>query len=155
MPRKRKEPFLAVDIRIMEDREVQKLVQQKGRGAAFLWLEILMKLQQYEKTDVKDRVEYVTKLMKTVDVLLLDDFGSESGLGEVKIARKDLQELLFSVANSRINLQRNEVVGSTIITTNSSLDELERMYNPKLISRLLPHQSEWIVDFSQLNDVRR
>lgn len=111
--------------------------------------------QQYEKTDVKDRVEYVTKLMKTVDVLLLDDFGSESGLGEVKIARKDLQELLFSVANSRINLQRNEVVGSTIITTNSSLDELERMYNPKLISRLLPHQSEWIVDFSQLNDVRR
>ena len=51
MPRKRKEPFLAVDIRIMEDREVQKLVQKKGRGAAFLWLEILMKFQQYEKTD--------------------------------------------------------------------------------------------------------
>ena len=68
--------------------------------------------------------------------------------------RQDLQELLFSVANSRINLQRNEVVGSTIITTNTSVSELETMYNPKLISRLMPHKPEFIVDFSQLNDVR-
>lgn len=111
--------------------------------------------KQYDKTDVKDKVEYVTKLMKTVDVLLLDDFASESGMkNEAKSVRQDLQELLFSVANSRINLQRNEVVGSTIITTNTSVSELETMYNPKLISRLMPHKPEFIVDFSQLNDVR-
>lgn len=111
--------------------------------------------QQYEKADIKDRVDYLKKLMKTVDVLLLDDFATEGGMkNEAKSVRQDLQELLFSVANSRINLQRNEVVGSTIITTNTSVSELETMYNPKLISRLMPHKPEFIVDFSQLEDVR-
>lgn len=109
----------------------------------------------YEKEDIREHVEYVKKLMTNVDVLLLDDFGSEGSMkSETKSVRADMQSMLFDVADARLNLSRNEVVSSTIVTTNSSANDLEAMYNPKLISRLLPHQESNIVKFDQLDDVR-
>ena len=51
MPRKKKPPFLMLDERIMEDEEVQLLVSEKGYGALMIWLLILIKFKQYDKTD--------------------------------------------------------------------------------------------------------
>lgn len=111
--------------------------------------------KRIENKDVQDKLDYLQSLMETVDVLLLDDFGTEGSMkNESKSVRQDLQEYLFRIANSRIDLNRNEVVNSTIITTNCSTKDLETMYNPKLISRLLPHSSDNIVDFTGLEDLR-
>ncbi|MFK5261291.1 ATP-binding protein, partial [Lactiplantibacillus plantarum] len=43
---------------------------------------------------------------------------------------------------------------STIITTNNEMDELERMYNSKLISRIIPKSKDCTLNFEKLTDVR-
>ena len=111
---------------------------------------------RYEASDIKDRLMYLEKLMKTADVLLLDDLGSEGGMkSNVTPVRKDMQELLFRVANARIDLKRNEPIHSMIVTTNCSSDELSQMYNSKIISRIVPHNRHQIVNFNGLKDVRK
>ena len=111
---------------------------------------------RYEASDIKDRLMYLEKLMKTADVLLLDDLGSEGGMkSDPQPVRKDMQEMLFRVANARLDLQRNEPVHSTIVTTNCESDELAQMYNSKIISRIVPHNRRQIVDFEGLEDVRK
>lgn len=111
---------------------------------------------RYEASDIKDRLMYLEKLMKTADVLLLDDLGSEGGMkSNVTPVRKDMQELLFRVANARIDLKRNEPIHSMIVTTNCSSDELAQMYNSKIISRIVPHNRHQIVNFNGLKDVRK
>lgn len=111
---------------------------------------------RFEASDVKDRLYYLEKLMKTADVLLLDDLGTEGGMKkDAQPVRKDMQELLFRVANARLDLKRNEPVHSTIVTTNCETNELAQMYNEKIISRIVPHNRQQIVDFSGLQDVRK
>lgn len=110
----------------------------------------------FEASDVKDRLYYVEKLMKTADVLLLDDLGTEGGMKkDIRSVRQDMQELLFRVANARLDLKRNEPVHSTIVTTNCTTNELAQMYNEKIISRIVPHNRQQIVDFGGLQDVRK
>lgn len=43
----------------------------------------------------------------------------------------------------------------TIVTTNNTVDELQTMYNVKLISRLIPSNPKHIIDFNGLTDFRR
>lgn len=110
---------------------------------------------RFDATDVQDKLDYLEELMKTADVLLFDDLGTEGGMKrDVKPVRKDMQELMFRVANARLDLKRNEVVNSTIVTTNNTMAELEEAYNPKIISRILPHKRSNVVDFNGLQDVR-
>lgn len=94
--------------------------------------------------------------MKEVDVLLLDDFGTEGGMKGDKFSpvRKDMQELMYRVANSRFDLNTNSIVRTTIITTNNLQSELEQMYNEKLISRLIPKNKEQRLAFNKMKDVR-
>lgn len=51
MPRKKKAPYLCVDLGLMQDPQVKKLARKLGRGAVLLWLEILMRFHDYEATD--------------------------------------------------------------------------------------------------------
>ena len=91
-----------------------------------------------------------------LDVLLLDDLGTEGGMKKnPKSVRQDMQEMLFRVANARLDFNRNEPVHSTISTTNLSTKKLAGIYNEKIISRLVPHNRSQIVDFDGLNDVRK
>jgi DNA replication protein DnaC len=111
---------------------------------------------RFEASDVKDRLKYLEKMMKSVDVLLLDDLGTEGGMKKnPKSVRQDMQELLFRVANARLDLNRNEPIHSTISTTNLSTDKLAGIYNEKIISRLVPHNHSQIVEFDGLKDVRK
>lgn len=112
--------------------------------------------QQYDYSDVAKRIKKIEKAMKEVDVLLLDDFGTEGGMKGDKFSpvRKDMQELMYRVANSRFDLNTNSIVRSTIITTNNLQSELEQMYNEKLISRLIPKNKEQRLAFNKMKDVR-
>ena len=114
MPRKRKEPFLAVDIRIMEDREVQKLVQKKGRGAAFLWLEILEDMDLFcngfflvSPEEVKSLIGYVAGFgwIKTYENSCGEKFfyneRRQMDLREQKLTRENRQRHIDEVNEKR------------------------------------------------------
>lgn len=109
----------------------------------------------YEYEDVKERIKRIIVAMQKADVLLLDDFGTEGGMkNDVKPVRQDMQRKLYQVFNSRIDFENNTVKKSTIITTNNIQQELERMYNVKLISRLIPKNKEQRLAFNGMEEVR-
>lgn len=110
----------------------------------------------YQDSRIQSRLSYLEESMKEADVLVLDDFGTETGMKEVTASRSDFQELLYRVSNARWNLNENKIVRSTIITTNNTRSELEKMFNNKLMSRLLPNtkQKENVILMKDLEDVR-
>lgn len=115
---------------------------------------------KFSKRDAEDRIDRVIKQMKKADVVILDDFGTEGGIisrvnaDGYKGVALDLQEAIYQVANARFNQQTNSWTGSMIITTNNSREELERMYDGKILSRLIPKEADYMIDFNQLSDVR-
>lgn len=111
---------------------------------------------EYQDSKIQSRLSYLEESMKEADVLVLDDFGTETGMKEVAASRKDFQELLYRVSNARWNLNENKIVRSTIITTNNTRSELEKMFDSKIMSRLLPNtkQKENVILMKDLEDVR-
>ncbi|MCT4442155.1 ATP-binding protein, partial [Lactiplantibacillus plantarum] len=105
-----------------------------GQTAMFVSTAELLRLvnEKYEAPDVRQRLLYVLKDMQNVDVLVLDDFGTEGGKptekGFYKPVHKDLQTLMYQVANARCDFDHNEVKHITIITTNNTRKQLESMY---------------------------
>lgn len=92
---------------------------------------------------------------KPVDVLALDDFGTEGGQNSDELrVRRDMQEWFYRASNARIDLQNNQPTGSTIITTNNTSNELLRMYDSKLISRIVTKDPLHVIDFTKAKDVR-
>lgn len=112
--------------------------------------------ERIEMQDVNEHLNHVISAMKRVDVLLLDDFGTEGGMKrDIRPVRKDMQDRMFEVADARLATDKQDNrTKSTIITTNNTPEQLLRMYNEKLVSRLLPHSKEHAVSFDGLEDVR-
>lgn len=112
------------------------------------------------KKDVEKKLDKVLGQMKEADVVILDDFGTEGGIvsrvnGDgYKGVNIELQEAIYRVANARFDQQGNTWTGSMIITTNNSREELERMYDGKILSRLIPKEPAYMINFSKLTDVR-
>lgn len=69
----------------------------------------------------------MTRLLTKVDLLVLDDLGSESSMNRDKAASDFVQRTLFGILNSRKRI---------IITANLNAIELSNMYNDKLASRM-------------------
>ena len=116
---------------------------------------------QYEMADVKGKIANILRAMKEVDVLMLDDFGTEGGLRTrikepgYRGVHSDMQTGMYAVANARYDLDSNRRTGSVIITTNNPADELARMYDTKILSRLIPTNPKYQLSFMGLRDVRR
>lgn len=85
-------------------------------------------------------------LLTSVDVLVLDDLGSESSMTNVTTNatqfRQDFFKQLFD------NQKR------IIVTTNLTLQQLKEVYNPKIVSRLLSDSNGRRIDFSGISDKR-
>ena len=64
-------------------------------------------------------------LLNTCDLLILDDLGME-------ISSSYITAMLYSVIDTRIMLAK-----PTIISTNLSMQELEKRYNERFVSRVL------------------
>lgn len=80
------------------------------------------------------------------DILVLDDLGAESGrIGKENQASDFVHRVLYAISNERLKK-------STIITTNLTFDELETIYDKKLVSRL--KGKHLALDFSQTQDHR-
>lgn len=109
---------------------------------------------RFDYPEVKSRISRIVSAMKKVDVLVLDDFGTEAGVNATKAVRRDLAAELEQVANARYDIEQNKTTKSTIITTNNSLEELQRVYGRKMISRLVPHNARQQIIFDGLTDMR-
>jgi DNA replication protein DnaC len=90
--------------------------------------------------------EYFNKLLSSVDFLVLDDLGAETGaINTDKTATDFVQKILYGVTNSR----QDKV---TILTTNLDGQKLKSMYDSKLVSRLM-RNPEFIL-FKESKDKR-
>lgn len=97
----------------------------------------------------KYQMKLLVKAMIEVDVLVLDDFGTEGGMrGAIREVRKDMQERLYDVADARFGKK------STIVTSNNTTAELAQMYNAKLLSRLITRNDDHKITFDGMEDVR-
>lgn len=111
---------------------------------------------QYDAYGVKQRVANIKRAMTEVNVLIVDDFGTEGGLVSrimepgYKGAHASLQQLMYEVANARFGKPDK----MTIITTNNTNQELERIYDPKIISRLVTQNKAHRIAFNGMSDVR-
>ncbi|WP_461242968.1 hypothetical protein [Secundilactobacillus muriivasis] len=88
------------------------------------------------------------KRMIKADLVVWDDLGSDTSMRrEIKEANETTQKAIFRIADAR-------QWKANIITTNHNGDELDYMYNSKIISRLMTKKPEHVIDFNQLPDRR-
>lgn len=115
----------------------------------FISVNDLMRLikDSFNNPESKYTEANMVRLLGDVDVLVLDDLGSESSFKrENREASEYIQQVLFGVLNAR---QR------TIITTNLSSSELEEIYNPKIVSRIYKGVENHIIKFTTATKDKR
>ena len=132
-------------------------VHKKNKTTMFvstMTFSLLLK-KSFNDKNAKFQVEKVSNAMKRADVLLRDDFGTEGGMDGSPVYN-ELQSRLFDIADARIvkDKKTGKRLKSTILTTNNSFQQLQGMYNEKILSRLIPHESDQIVAFKNMEDVR-
>lgn len=150
-------------------------LREHGKTALFVSTDELLSMisNQYDYEDVRQQLNRTKKAMYTADVLLLDDLGAEGGsISKVNGdhysgVRQDMQRFMQDVANNRYEGTQEEQnnarkkgiklpkpAHSTIITTNNTTDELERIYAHRTISRLITRDSNHRLAFNDMEDMR-
>lgn len=139
---------------------VDKIRNESGKTALFVSTDALAELysRRFDDKVLQNRLYELIDLMQgnrqlkiePVDVLVLDDFGTEGGMrtDTKSQVRVDMQKGLFSVADARFGKF------TTIVTTNNKTSELQEMYNEKLLSRLITRNPEHRLTFNGMVDVR-
>lgn len=95
-----------------------------------------------------EKANIMEKRISDADVVIFDDFGSETSMRQgVTEASEFIQKTWFRLADVR-NGRTN------IFTTNNTLPDLARIYNSKLVSRMLTKDSKNIISFSGIADQR-
>ncbi|MDT2864661.1 ATP-binding protein [Vagococcus carniphilus] len=111
--------------------------------------EVMRKIKDsFNHRDSKYTEEYVTNLLTSADLLVIDDLGAETGaIFSDKQATDFTTKVLYSIMNGRMNKP-------TIITTNLTSKEMAKMYDQKLISRFLRGAEGHAIKFDKTNDKR-
>lgn len=100
----------------------------------------------FQNRENKFTEKYVTDLLTSVDYLVLDDLGAETGdIDTEKRASDYTSRILRGIINARQNK-------STIITTNINRTKLEAMYDRKLVSRMM--KNTYLIHFAETKDKR-
>lgn len=112
---------------------ILKYLNSSERSCLFMDIdEMLRKLRgSFKDKESKYTEGYFVGLLTSVDYLVLDDLGAETGnIDTDKSASDFTSKILRAVMNGRQDK-------STIITTNLSSEKLMNVYDPKLISRMM------------------
>ena len=119
-----------------------------GRGKSHLALSILKAVNEsFNYPDSKYTEQNMVDLLGRVDLLVLDDLGSESSFKrDSREATEFVQNVLFGVLNRR---------NCTIVTTNLNSAEMSTVYNPKLLSRMYKGIKGHIITFTGATSDRR
>ncbi|QLL77619.1 ATP-binding protein [Ligilactobacillus saerimneri] len=126
-------------------------LRKAGKSVMFVSTAELKRLYSagYDDGEQKQRLKFTLEKMKEVDVLILDDFGTEGDMtaqGKVRV-RSDMRDDMYRISNARVEK-------TTIITTNNMIDELKTMYDPKTVDRLIPKNEEQRIVFRGMGSVR-
>lgn len=98
--------------------------------------------------DATETREDILNVLKYADVLVIDDVGAETGRTTTrKEATDHTYTLLFDILNARDGL------ASTIITSNLSYPQLEKVYDDRIMSRLSFNLVK--IDFGEIADKRK
>ena len=103
------------------------------------------------KNSFDDPSEYWTKekalqIMTSVDLLCIDDLGTESSMGRSgQEATKWAQDIIYDVLENQDRI---------IITTNLSEQEMKRVYDAKIFSRIFANSRNTRFDFTGISDKR-
>ncbi len=90
--------------------------------------------------------KYTIRLLTNANVIVLDDLGSASGMNsKSNEASNFIQRILFEILNGQKRI---------IVTTNLNQEQLKKLYNPKIISRLFRGAKDSIIDFKGIEDKR-
>lgn len=141
---------------------IQALKEHSDKTVMFVSTVALSdKVHNFNDYQQQERLRYAKELMKKVDVLVLDDFGSEAGgMGNSgKQASEPMQKFMYELAEAR---QAKDEFGkrtkTNIVTTNQKIsgdaNSLDRSYNPKIISRLIAKKESNQLIFGGMEDLR-
>lgn len=90
--------------------------------------------------------QYALDLLRDVDFLVLDDLGAETGDIETNKQATDWTSSIFR------QIFESRLTKPTIITSNLTREQLERMYDRKMVSRML--NNVYIIKFEEARDKR-
>lgn len=127
---------------------MQKVHETSGQSMAFI---NISRLFSRLKNSFDDPSEYWTKekalqVMTGVDLLCIDDLGTESSMGRSgQEATKWAQDVIYDVLENQDRI---------IITTNLSEKELKRVYDAKIFSRIFANSQNTRFDFAGISDKR-
>lgn len=127
---------------------MQKVHQTSGQSMAFI---NISRLFSRLKNSFDDPSEYWTKeqalkIMTSVDLLCIDDLGTESSMGRSgQEATKWAQDVIYDVLENQDRI---------VITTNLSEQEMKRVYDAKIFSRIFANSNNTRFDFSGIPDKR-
>ncbi len=127
---------------------MQKVHQTSGQSMAFI---NISRLFSRLKNSFDDPSEYWTKekalqIMTSVDLLCIDDLGTESSMGRSgQEATKWAQDIIYDVLENQDRI---------IITTNFSEQEMKRVYDAKIFSRIFANSQNTRFDFAGISDKR-
>lgn len=127
---------------------MQEVHQTSGQTMAFI---NISRLFSHLKNSFDDPSEYWTKekalqVMTGVDLLCIDDLGTESSMGRSgQEATKWAQDVIYDVLENQDRI---------IITTNLSEQEMKRVYDAKIFSRIFANSQNTRFDFTGIADKR-
>ena len=99
--------------------------------------------------------ENMTQLLRRVDLLVLDDVGSESSLQRLQHFGQDPQQIESSRYNQEFLYGILNARGRTILTTNLNSEEFDQLYNEKLVSRMFRGAQGKVIQFTQATADKR
>lgn len=120
---------------------------------------LVVDYNESEDTRLRNKIKRknIERAMYECDVLLLDDFGSETGMiSGFKEAANAYQIYLLGMINKRNDSKDNQGDRNkaTIVTSNNSFMELQKMFNSKLLDRLITKNPDNSIIFSGLESLR-
>lgn len=121
---------------------------EKNKACIFVSVDEMLRMirSSFDNKESKYTEFYFVDLLSNADYIVLDDLGAETGgTGTKKTATDFTLRVLYAIANARQDKP-------TIVTTNLSKEELVKMYDAKLVSRLRGSQA--LIKFTDTSDKR-
>lgn len=110
----------------------------------------LLEQLKFSFNDEQARKEIQGSLMadiKTIDVLVVDDLGSELGGTQAKNSTTYNNDVIYSILEARQNQ-------ATVITTNLDSREIKAAYGDRIVSRMLNNSDGFVEAFKSAKDRR-
>ncbi|MBD9158673.1 MAG: hypothetical protein EGQ16_02345 [Clostridiales bacterium] len=103
---------------------------KKGKTVLYQTAPVLLEsVINYKMSKNKSSIDNIYNSVLTCDLLIIDDLGTES-LNSMKLSE------LFTILNTRI-LNLNNKVTKTIISTNLDINDIFRIYEERIGSRII------------------